>query len=96
MEVASEISASLVEKEAAPPALVVIALDSADADSETLLILHQIKSTWPGTRTAVLVEDERQYQLVQTAGVDVIFFEGIIAAQLLTQIEELLSEEADP
>ena len=92
MEVASEVSASLVEKEAGSPALVLLALDSTDADSETLLTLHQIRSSWPGARTAVLVEDERQYHLVQTAGVDIIFFEGIVAAQLLKQIDELLSE----
>jgi DNA-binding NarL/FixJ family response regulator len=95
VEVAIEVSSSLVEKESASPALVLLALDSSDADSKTLLTLQQIKSTWPGARTAVLVEGERQYRLVQTAGVDIIFFEGIIAAQLLKQIDELLPE-ADP
>jgi hypothetical protein len=91
VKVASDHSSNLVEKENASPALVLLALDWSYADSEILLTLHQIKSTWPGARTAVLVEDEKQYQVVQTAGADVILFEGIIAAQLLKQIDELLS-----
>jgi DNA-binding NarL/FixJ family response regulator len=90
VEVASDVSSNLVEKEDAPPALVLLALDSSYAYSETLLTLHQIKSTWPGARTAVLVEDERQYRVIQKAGADVILFAGIIAAQLLKQIDELL------
>ena len=94
-EVASDVSSNLVEKEDAPPTLVLLALDSSYTDAETLLALHQIKSTWPGARTAVLVEDEKQYQAVQTAGVDSVLFTGLLAAELLKKIEELL-RRADP
>jgi hypothetical protein len=90
VEVASDVSSKLVEKEDTPPALVLLALNSSYTDAETLLSLQQIKSTWPGARTAVLVKDERQYRVVETAGADVILYEGIIAAQLLNQIGELL------
>jgi DNA-binding NarL/FixJ family response regulator len=95
VEMASDVSSNLVEKEDAPPALVLLALDSSYADAETLLTLHQIKSTWPDTRTVVLVEDKGQYRTVQTAGADVILFKGILASQMLKQIEELLPR-ADP
>jgi DNA-binding NarL/FixJ family response regulator len=95
VEAVSDVSSSLVEKEDAPPDLVLLALDSSDADSETLLTLRQIMSAWPSARTAVLVKDERQYRVVQTAGADVILYEGIIAAQLLKQVDELLPR-ADP
>lgn len=95
VEMASDVSSNLVEKEDAPPALVLLALDSSYTDAETLLTLHQIKSTWPDTRTVVLVEDKRQYRVVQTVGADVILFKGILASQMLKQIEELLPR-ADP
>jgi hypothetical protein len=62
VEVASDVSANPVKEAEASPALVLLALDSSYVDSEIVLILHQIKSTWPGARTAVLVENESQYR----------------------------------
>lgn len=88
--VESEVSTCLIGKEAVPPALVLLALNSSNVETETLDSLRQIKSTWPDARTAVLVEDERQYRFVQGVGVDRILFHGIIAAQLLKQIDDLL------
>jgi DNA-binding NarL/FixJ family response regulator len=90
VKVASDVSSKLVEVGDTPPALVLLALDSSYADAETLVTFHQIKSTWPGARTVVLVEDERQYQAVQTAGADSVLFNGLRAAELLKKIEWLL------
>jgi DNA-binding NarL/FixJ family response regulator len=95
VEVVGGLSSNLVEKDAAPAALVLLALDLSYSDSETLLPLQQIKSTWPGVKTVVLVEDERQYEFVQTIEVDVILFKGTRAALMLKHIEQLLPG-ADP
>jgi DNA-binding NarL/FixJ family response regulator len=91
VETASEVLPGLVEELDAPPALVLLALDSSYDVSETLHTLHQIKLHWPGAKTTVLVDNDSQYWTVQTAGADVILFEGIIAAQMLKRIDELLS-----
>jgi hypothetical protein len=90
VESTSEVASDLIEEAKAQPALVLLALDSSYTDLETLHTLYEIQSAWPGARTAVLVADEKQYRVVQSVGVDLILFEGIIAAQLLKQIDALL------
>lgn len=87
---ASDVSSSLAENEDAPPALVLVTLDSSAPDLETQTTLRQIRSAWPRSRIAILLRDESQAQVVSPAEVDIIFYEGIIAAQILKQIDELL------
>ncbi len=96
VQAASDLS-TLIRSADAPPALVLCAIESSNADSETLQTLQQIRSNWPGARTAVLVENEKQVRVLETAGVDTILFEGTNAAQLLKQIDELLPKgKVDP
>ncbi len=95
VELARIVPSSLDGREHAGPALVLLALDSSYTDAEILRTLRQLMSTWPAARTAVLVEDERQYQAVQTAGANLVVFKGIFAADMLKKIELLLSSE-DP
>lgn len=90
VEVERDFSSSLAEREDAPPALVLFTLDSSDHDSEILPTLRQIRSAWPMTRIAILVRNESQAWEVPPAEVDIIFHEGITAAQILKQIDELL------
>jgi DNA-binding NarL/FixJ family response regulator len=95
VELANAVPTNLDGKEHAGLALVLLALDSSYTDVEILQTLRQLKSTWPAARTAVLVEDERQYQAVQAAGANLVVFKGIFAAEILKKIE-LLLPSVDP
>jgi DNA-binding NarL/FixJ family response regulator len=95
VELANAVPSNLDGRERARPALVLLALDPSYTDAEILYTLRRLKATWPSARTAVLVEDERQYQAVQTTGVNLVVFKGIFAAEILKKIELLLPSE-DP
>jgi hypothetical protein len=49
------------------------------------------RSKWPAAKFVALVEDEQQRHLAETAGVDLVLNQGIPAAKLIGQIEELIS-----
>lgn len=54
------------------------------------LILGQIKAGGPQTQCLVLVDDEQQHQVAESAGADVVLMKGILASKFYATVEELL------
>jgi hypothetical protein len=73
------------------PVLVVVVLGNGVLETEIGADLTQIKTRWPQTRLIVLVDTEQQRQIVSFTGADRVWFKGTLAAQMLVEIEELLS-----
>jgi hypothetical protein len=73
------------------PALVVVVLGSGVLETEIGADVAKIKTRWPKTLLIVLVDTEQQRQAVTSIGADRVWFKGTLAAQMLVEIEELLS-----
>jgi DNA-binding NarL/FixJ family response regulator len=85
----------LVEKSSAMksyPDLVLVVLEPGSPGTEDREVVAQIKNHWPQTRLVVLVDTERQRQSMIVAGADRALFKGILAAQMLVEIEALLND----
>jgi DNA-binding NarL/FixJ family response regulator len=68
-----------------------ILLDSNLPDHEVKAMVNQLKANWPQTRCLVLADNSRQQQAAKSAGADEVLLKGYPAANLLTNIEKLLS-----
>jgi DNA-binding NarL/FixJ family response regulator len=68
-----------------------ILLDTTLLDDEVKALVSQVKANWPQTRCLVLADNSRQQQVAKSAGADEVLLKGYPAANLLTNIEKLLS-----
>jgi len=56
-------------------------------------LLRQINERWTGTRSIVLVDNEAQRLMAETAGADAVIFKGFRAARFVEALERLLAVE---
>lgn len=73
------------------PVLLLVVLEPSSPGLEVNAVVAQIKAHWPQTRLVVLVDTEQQRQAATLAGADRVWFKGTLAAQMLVEIEALLS-----
>ncbi len=71
------------------PALVL--LDSDLSDQELVSALRKLKGKWPGMKSIVLVDDDRDHGAAKAAGADVILTQGVLASRFYATVEALLS-----
>ena len=70
---------------------VVVILDTDEGNSRLSETISKIKTTWPLAGLIILVEEELDYQVAQTAGADVLLRKGFPAARFIDAVETLLS-----
>lgn len=71
------------------PILVMVVLEPDIPGTEVSAAVAQVKTRWPETRLIVLVDSE--YQAVTSYGADRVWFKGMLAAQMLVELEKLLN-----
>jgi DNA-binding NarL/FixJ family response regulator len=73
----------------------VVLMDADLPEVQVCAALDQIKTEWSKTRSVVLVKDSEQQQVIETAGADAALIKGCPAAELISTIEDLLSQQED-